>query len=175
MSQNPFSTPQDFEMLFKEYFESLVNFINSYLYDLEVSRDIVQTTFLKLWNNKDHIEIQTSIKSYLYQMAKNTMLDHIRKQKSKPTVTLEDSISEKLIETTMEEFDTHIVRSAVEKSLKSVKEKSREIFILNKFEGLSYDEIADYLKISKRMVDYNVGVVLKHLKENLKNHPDIFN
>ena len=75
----------------------------------------------------------------------------------------------------MEEFDPYLVRNAIEKSLCSVKEKTREIFVLNKFEGLSYDEIAEYLNISKRMVDYNVGITLKQLKMNLKNHPDLFN
>lgn len=175
LSQNSFRTPQDFEKLFKAYFEPLVNFINKYLNDHEVSRDVVQSTFLKLWKNRGEIEIKTSIKSYLYQMAKNTMLEHIKKQKLKQTESLDDSVVEKVMDSNIEEFDAFIVRSIIENSLKSVKEKSREIFILNKFEGLSYDEIADFLKISKRMVDYNVGVVLKHLRTSLKNHPDLFN
>ncbi len=175
MRQKPFSTLQDFEVFFKEYFNALVNFINKFIDDIDISRDIVQTTFLKLWSNRDSIEIQTSVKSYLYQMAKNTMLDHIRKSKNKQTTSLEDALSEKIADSSIEEFDTYLVRNAVEYSLKSVKSKSREIFMLNKFEGLSYDEIAEYLNISKRMVDYNVNVVLKHLKEDLKDHRDLFN
>lgn len=175
MSQKPFSTPQAFEVLFKEYFPALVNFINKYIDDIEVSRDIVQNTFLKLWKNRDKIEIQTSTKSYLYQIAKNTMLDYIRMETKKKTENPESSIIEAIEDTSEEVFDGYLVRSLVEHSLKSVKSKQREIFILNKFEGLSYDEIAAYLNISKRMVDYNVNAVLKHLKEDLKNRPELFN
>lgn len=175
MNQKPFSNPQTFELVFKEYFNALVNFINKYLNDSELSKDIVQSTFLKLWNNRDNIEIQSSVKSYIYQMTKNTMVDYIRKNNKMLTESLGASHISKIGDTTMEEFDPYLVRSAIEKSLYSVKEKTREIFILNKFEGLSYDEIADYLKISKRMVDYNVGITLKQLKVNLKDHPDLFN
>ncbi|MCZ2102380.1 MAG: sigma-70 family RNA polymerase sigma factor [Chitinophagales bacterium] len=175
MSLKPFSTPQAFEVLFKEYFLALVNFINKYIDDIELSRDIIQNTFLKLWKNRDKIEIQTSVKSYLYQIAKNTMLDYIRAEAKKKTENL-DSIEVEVIEDISEEvFDAYLVRSLVEHSLKSVKSKQREIFILNKFEGLSYDEIATYLNISKRMVDYNVNAVMKHLKEDLKDRPELFN
>ena len=57
----------------------------------------------------------------------------------------------------------------------NLKPKAREIFKLNKFEGLTYEEIAEYMKISKRSVEDNMSKIMIYLKEELKNHPDIFN
>ncbi|HRO08915.1 MAG TPA: sigma-70 family RNA polymerase sigma factor [Saprospiraceae bacterium] len=175
MSHNPFSNPKNYEVIFKEYFSALVNYVFKFINDIELSKDIVQSTFLKLWNNREHIEIQTSVKAYLYMMTKNTMIDHIRKNKKMPTEEMNNLSLENIQDTVDIDFDPFLVRNALEKSLGNVKDKTREIFVLNKFEGLSYDEIAEYLHISKRMVDYNIAITLKHLKEQLKNHPDIFN
>jgi RNA polymerase sigma-70 factor (ECF subfamily) len=75
---------------------------------------------------------------------------------------------------TEEQLDPYIVRQAVENAMKDMKDKSKEIFVLNKFEGLTYEEIADYLNISKRSVEDNIYRVSQQIKERLKNHPYFF-
>jgi RNA polymerase sigma-70 factor (ECF subfamily) len=71
-------------------------------------------------------------------------------------------------------LDPYIVRQAFELAMIDLKDKPREIFRLNKFEGLTYEEIADYLNVSKRSVEDNVAKVSNHLKEKLKNHSYFF-
>ncbi|MCO6464107.1 MAG: sigma-70 family RNA polymerase sigma factor [Saprospiraceae bacterium] len=171
----PFSDISDFEAIFKEYFNPLVNFIYKFVKNYETSEEIVQNTFAKIWSSRDKIEVTTSTKAYLYQMSKNAMIDYIRKYHGKECVQIEHEQLENLQDSTEEYLDPYIVRQVVETQLKVLKDKPREIFILNKFEGLTYEEIADYLKISKRSVEDNISKVTKILKEKLKAHPELFN
>ncbi len=133
-------------------------------------------TFVKLWANRSNLEVRSSVKSYLFQTTKNTMIDYIRKNKNILNAKeLENSVATELIDEQNEYLDPYIIRNAVEKCLDNLKPKAREIFKLNKFEGLTYEEIAEYMKISKRSVEDNMSKIMIYLKEELKNHPDIFN
>jgi RNA polymerase sigma-70 factor (ECF subfamily) len=174
LHQKPFEEKTDFEIIFKEYFNPLVNFVNKYLENYENSREVVQSTFFKIWQYKNQIEIKTSVKAYLYQMTKNTMIDFIRSNKSMISASLVENEMLLLQDTTDEHLDPYIVRRAFELAMIDLKDKPREIFRLNKFEGLTYEEIADYLNISKRSVEDNIAKVSNHLKEKLKNHSYFF-
>ena len=90
MLQKTFSDKSDFEIIFKEYFNPLVNFVNRYLNNYENSREVVQNTFVKIWNYRHQIEVKTSTKAYLYQMTKNSMIDFIRSKKNMISVELTD-------------------------------------------------------------------------------------
>ncbi len=174
MLQKTFSDKSDFENIFKEYFNPLVNFVNRYLNNYENSREVVQNTFVKIWNYRNQIEVKTSTKAYLYQMTKNSMIDFIRSNKSMVSASLVENEMLLLQDTTVEHLDPYIVRQAFELAMIDLKDKPREIFRLNKFEGLTYEEIADYLNVSKRSVEDNVAKVSNHLKEKLKNHSYFF-
>ena len=170
----PFENINDFESTFREYYNPLVNFVNKYLNNFENSREVVQSTFVKIWENKDKIEVHSSLKSYLFQVTKNSMIDYIRKNKNHLSSVELDTNALDVFDDNGKQLDPYIVRQAIEYCLKDKKAKSREIFMMNKFEGLTYEEIADYLNISKRTVEDNISKILVHLKEELKNHSDFF-
>lgn len=172
-----FQNIEDFKKLFQVHYNGLVNFVYSrYTNDYDEARDVVQSTFMKVWKNKDKIDITASPKSYLYQAAKNTALDHIRKYKSRINVTLEgdlerlDKVVEPEIQTDSRAF---LIRTKIKEALEVLKPKTKEIFELHKFEGLTYDEIASHMQISKRTVESNIAralVLLRtELRETLKN------
>jgi len=166
-------TEREFEKIFKEYYNPLVNFIFKYLKDYEDSRDVIQMTFAKLWSNKEKLQINTSLKSYIYSTAKNTMIDFIRKNK-KHSNSLEVEYALNVELDSEEVFDCYLVRGIIESSLNKIKPKAKEIFILNKFEGLTYEEIANFLGVSKRTIEDNMAKSLSFLKEELKNNSELF-
>lgn len=171
----PFQTKADFEHTFKEYFEPLCNFINRYINNWEDSREIVQNTFFKIWQNREKIVVKTTTKNYLFQAVKNTMIDHVRR--SKKIVELSDNIKEKLESSAIdsEAVDASLIKKSIIRGLSHLKPKNRKIFELNKFEGLTYKEIAEHLQISERSVEDNMARALKSLRlfidqeENLNN------
>lgn len=166
-----FQNKDDFQELYKTYFSGLVNFVHArYINDRSEARDVVQTTFLKIWKNREKINISTSVKSYLFQAVKNTAFDHIRKN-SKISHLDEDQI--KNLEETPNEIEEETIESyrikvLIKQGLELVKPKSRKIFELNKFEGLTYQEIADHMQISKRSVEDNMARTLNFLKSHMR-------
>lgn len=165
-----FQNIEDYKKFFQLHYNGLVNFIYSrYLQDWDESRDVVQSTFMKIWSNKDRIDITISAKSYLYQAAKNTALDHIRKYKSKINVQLEEDLSrlDRVEPEVQTDADSYFLRTKIVEALDALKPKTRQIFELHKFEGLTYDEIAKYMDISKRTVESNIARALVLLRERL--------
>jgi RNA polymerase sigma-70 factor (ECF subfamily) len=166
----------DFQKIFKDYYNPLVNFINYYLNNIDDSREVVQNVFFKLWENKESLNVRISFKSYIYQSAKNTMIDYIRaNKKHKGHTEVDTELIQRIEDSNHTEPEPYIIRTEIQKLLLEVKPKNREIFELNKFEGLTYEEIADYLKISKRTVEDNVSRTMIFLKEKLKNNTELFN
>lgn len=96
------------------------------------------------------------------------MIDFIRKSKI-VTSELEESL-ERIPDNTEIELDPYVIRSQIELALSDLKEKNQQIFRLNKFEGLTYKEIAKYLDMSERGVEDNIARATKHVKEKLINN-----
>ena len=171
MKNSPFSE-SNFEEVFKTYFGPLCNYVNSFLQDWEGSREIVQGTFMKIWENKDSIDINTSAKSYLYSAVRNRMIDQIRSNQKLDAY--KNSISVDEINDNPQEMNSYLVREEILKSLDKLKPKMKKIFSLSKIEGLTYAEIAAYMNISKRSVEDNVAKALRLLKEDLQGNQIIF-
>lgn len=170
----PFQIKTEYELIFKEYFEPLCNFINRYINNWEDSREIVQKTFFKIWQNREKIEVKTTTKNYLFQAAKNTMIDHIRR--SKKEVELSDGVIERIEAQATEQalVDESMIKKAIIKGLDHLKPKNRKIFELNKFEGLTYKEIAEHLQISERAVEDNIARALKSLRNHIDREEKFF-
>jgi RNA polymerase sigma-70 factor (ECF subfamily) len=131
--------------------------------------------FAKLWANRDQLMIQDSIKGYLFQAAKNMMVDHIRaNKKHKKNEPLEVLKIENINFDIKKDLDPQLIRQAILTASKKLKSKTQTIFMLWSFEGLTYEEISAHLNISKRIVDYNISVAFAFLREELKNSEIIF-
>ncbi len=102
------------------------------------------------------------------------MIDYIRKSKRNLEIknqTIEGEISTE----ESQNISNLMIREAIEKACLTLKPKNREIFFLNKFEGLTYEEIANHLNISKRAVEDNIARALKLLREQLNKDENLFN
>lgn len=161
---------ENFRKLFDENYNLLCNYINTYTGDWDLSQEIAQKTFVKLWEKRDEIAFSTSARSYLFQSARNTLIDHYRALKAATVHAGQYSDGlEKVEEIPVDDDRALIITHFIAWAVDQLKPKTREIFLLNKKEGLTYDEIAEYLKISKRTVEYNMKNALIQLKELLKD------
>lgn len=176
MPQNDTKYQQQFEILFKQYFNPLFNYINSQLKNEEDSREIVQNTFLKIWNYRGKIEYDSpAIKSYLYTTSKNSLIDFIRKRKRQGNEKVElDKVENLLVEEKEEALTQEMIKDEIIKSLGALKPKTRKIFELNKFKGMTYEEVANTLDISKRAVEDNIARAIKILRRELKENSQLF-
>lgn len=160
-----------FESLFERYYNAIFNYVNAQLNDYESSREITQDTFLKIWNYRGKVDYEsTIIKSYLYTTARNNLIDFVRKKQRQGNEKISIEQSDIDIPNQKEKhFDENLAKQAILNALKKLKPKAQKIFMLNKFEGYTYQEIADHLDISKRAVEDNIARAMLKLRSLLKD------
>ena len=155
-----------YKKLFKQYFTPICNFVYGYVNDWDDAREISQNTFVNIWERRNSIKDIKAVKSYLFTTARNNALDFKRREKKD---VLKGEAYEHIVTRTSDfsEEDGHIFRSHLKVILNGLKPKNKRIFELNKFEGLTYQEIADHMGISKRAVEENIARALKIIKKEL--------
>jgi RNA polymerase sigma-70 factor, ECF subfamily len=155
-----------FEQLFKELFAPLCGFSMKYIYDLDDAKNIVHEVFMSVWEKFENLSEGTSHKSYLYTAVKNKSLNFIRDKKKH--VILEDVDDQEPMEENLS-LETAELEKEIEIALQSLPEKCREVFELNRQEGLKYAEIAQKLNISIKTVEAQMSKALAIMREHLKD------
>lgn len=156
-----------FDYLFHLYYSSLVVFCEKMVSDRDVAEDIVQGFFVSLWLNSNDIQINQSIKSYFFTSVRNRSFDHLRHQKVK------DKAEKRLLEEGKTHDDHNFMletelRQYIDKALDKLPPVCREVFVMNRFEGLRPAEIAEKKGISVRTVEGHIGKALKIMKTELE-------
>ena len=160
-----------FEKLFKANYSKLCSYANLFLNDPDAAEDVVQEVFFKLWKNRGELQISTTIKSYLYRAVRNgcmNVIDHISVREAYKIVNeedIKDSEGNLIDETIVTELEQRI-----KETIDLLPAERRKIFILSRFEGLKYREIADQLNISVKTVENQMYQALKFLREKLADY-----
>jgi RNA polymerase sigma-70 factor (ECF subfamily) len=160
-----------YEMIFKSYYQPLCNYAYSYLQDHDEAEEVVQSTFLSIWEKKDSLEIRSSLKSYLYAMVRNASLNMIKHQKIKQRHAGEElALGKDSEESVSNQVASLELEKRIEVALSYLPEQCRLIFKLSRFEELKYAEIADQLNISVKTVENQMGKALRIMREQLKDY-----
>ena len=160
-----------FEMLFKTYYPLLCRYAYSFLNDNDEAEEVVQTAFITVWDKRDSIEIQTSIKSYLYRMVRNSCLNVIKHEKVKQQhAAYEMAGGEPSHEGPTQSVLSSELEEKIYVAMKALPEQCRLVFQLSRFEELKYAEIATQLNISIKTVENHMGKALKIMREQLKDY-----
>lgn len=165
-----------FRFFFEKYYPDLCNLVNLYLHDSMMSEEIVQDIFVQLWEKKEKIKIETSVKSYLLRATKNRSLNYIRNEKTKVDILSKiANVNRMPNEMPDGVMDANQLREIVNAAIDSLPDRCRQIYILGKEKSLSYKEISEELGISVKTVEVHMSNALKKLREKLKPHySDIF-
>lgn len=160
-----------FEHLFREKYESLVGFARKFIQDQDECEGVVQDMFVSFWEKREEISVDTSISGYLYSSVRNRCLnlikhdkvkqEHVAYQKAKPIQTQDGG--DRVLEASE-------LQSRIDDAIANMPDKRQEIFLLSRYEGLKYSEIAKQLNISVKTVEAQMGKALKYLREELKDY-----
>ena len=157
-------TAKDFKMIYDAHFDDLRRYFIYRSGDQDLSKDIAQNVFMKVWTKK--IEIASgNIKSLLFKMATDEFISHIRKKKVEKEYT--ESIDLKLIREADNNDDLLEKKVLFQKALNQLPEKQKTAFLMNKMQGLTYKEIAEILNMSQKAIEKRIGLALKALKQNI--------
>ena len=156
-----------FESLFREYFDSLMHFAMKILGDEDDAREVVQQVFINLWDKRQEVDLSTTLRSYLFTSVHNRSLNVIRDRKKFSGAEIPEVAGQWDVGAQIESME---LEERVKAALDSLPEKCREVFELNRFEGLKYSEIAERLEISVKTVENQMSKALKILREKLMKY-----
>jgi len=160
-----------FKELFHHFFQPLCFFAYRYIPNKETCEDLVQDVFFKIWKNRKKIHIETSARNFLITTVRNNCIDYIRKRELEENYRLHH---EKYII----EDDTSInnlysfteLKNLIDNAIEKLPPTIKEVFILNRFEGLSYSQIASKYNVSLKSIEAYISKALKFLRTELKDY-----
>jgi RNA polymerase sigma-70 factor (ECF subfamily) len=169
-----FSDLQSFEVLFRQYYSMLCSYAFRFVNDADTAEEIVQDLFYKLWEKREEIQINTSVKSYLFSAVHNRCLKYIEHRNVETRYKNYYLLNGSEVDNEPQNAsDLYELQGIIDHTLDSLPDRCSRIFRLNRFEGLKYHEIAQKLAISVKTVEANMGKALKLLRKNLKNYVEV--
>ncbi|GHV20337.1 DNA-directed RNA polymerase sigma-70 factor [Bacteroidia bacterium] len=170
-------SPEAYTVLYEFYLPGLYAFIYSLTHLKVFSEEVVQETFVRLWENRTAIDLKTSFKSYLFTIARNYMLDEFRRQINHPVFTEYVEYSNQLQfseNMTEKQLDFDEFRMELDIAKQKLSSRQMEIFHLNKELGQSVQSISIQLGIAEQSVRNQLSTALNILRKEIKNFLALF-
>lgn len=172
-----------FEELISSYTKPLLNYIYRYVKNQADAEDILQETYIKVYNSLKTFEGNSSFKTWLYRIATNLCIDFLRKNKKNDqnlslSQTTEDGEYELQIPDNTFSPEIYTKKNAAQAALMSAMEtlsrEHRTIITLRDIEGFSYDEIAEATNTTVGTVKSRINRARSHLKKILEKNKELF-
>lgn len=159
---------KDYKILFETYYSALCHFAAGYLSGHDTAEEIVQQVFINLWNQRETIDPEKQVKSYLFTSVKNRCLNHIRDHKKFRSYYLDIEAEMEIPVAETDLISEQELEKRIAQALDKLPEKCREVFGLCRFEEMKYHEVAQKLKISVKTVEAQMSKAMRILREELK-------
>lgn len=159
-----------FREIYNCFGSKVYRFAFSFLKEKHHSEEMVQETFLLLWENRAKLDENRPLEPYLFTITKRLVLDQLRKKIS--TANLRTKLLTKISEHHNETEEQIIFSDMLvyaEKAIRELPQQQQTVFRLSRVEGLSYDEIADRLNLSRNTVKNHLVVAVKKLKASFSD------
>ena len=166
------SDTEAYEVLFKAEYENVRFFIQHYIHDTAEAEDLAQETFASLWTNRDRIDPTRNIRSFLFTIARNRALNHLTMLRTRMTDPLEKNTVNLSIESLSSEhmisrIDALDMKRIIDLVYEKMPELTRKIFVMNRDENMTYEEIAESTGLTVKKVEYNMVKALKQFRNKL--------
>lgn len=158
-----------FDTVYKHYYRGLCAFASQYV-EVAECEEVVQDVMMWLWENRHVLVPEMSLKSLLFTMVKNKCLNSIAHTQIKLQV------HEKLYDKFRQQFedpDFYVYGELIkllDKAINDLPSEYREVFIMNRFDDLTYNEIANKIGVSPKTVAYRISQALKILRQEFKEY-----
>jgi len=161
-----------FHKIFGSNYKHLVRYAMKFVMDLDAAEDIIQQTFLYLWEKRNALNIGQSLKSYLFRSVHNACINYLKQDQRK-----DEHIRSFLLDVNRNYNETgltyvldHELKDEIEKAVNDLPETCQYIFRLSRYDGMKNKEIANQMSISIRTVETQIYRALKVMKERLKEY-----
>lgn len=176
---NRIESQEHFSQLYSVYFMKMLRFSQAYVGSEEEAKNIIQDTFLYLWEHIDILDTINNKDAFLFTLVKNRCLNFIKhrlyvdSRKQSLQETEEEELQMSLY--ALQEFDENLcsvedIEQLLQQAVDALPERCRQIFMLSRMEGLKYKEIASRLDVSVNTVENQISIALKKMRIELKDY-----
>ncbi|MBK7134170.1 MAG: RNA polymerase sigma-70 factor [Bacteroidales bacterium] len=157
-----------FELLFRSSYVSLVRYAKTLIKDHDTAEEIVQDLFFRLWQDREKLNIESSLNGYLFRSVHNKCLHFIEHKKVVDRHAGEMLLSQHEDQESPSDILLYKeLQAKIAAILERLPERCGQIFYMSRFEGLKYAEIAEKLSVSIKTVESNMGRALKEFRREL--------
>lgn len=158
------------ELLFRRYHKMLCSHAVRFVYSREIAEDLVSEIFCKFWKTRAFETITSSYRFYLFRSVRNEAYNYLRLEFRKME-TLDAAESHKSAHQQPDNAAQYEeILSCIEMIVETLPNQCRKVFLMNRFEGKRYQEIADELQISVKTVEVHIGKALTAMRKGLKEY-----
>lgn len=155
-----------FETLFKQNFVAVTAYCNKYVRDTEEAKDLAHRAFMKVWEKREAVPEGSNVKALTYRIAHNLSINYIRDHKK-----FCDEEELQTVESENSDADNDIkaaeLEAAVIDTINHLPEKSKKVFLMSRYDQLSYNDIAGQLGVSIKTVEAHISAALKLLRKKI--------
>lgn len=168
------SENKGFELLYNRYYKPLCSHAVRFVYAKDVAEDIISEIFYSIWKNKTFLNITTSFRAYLFTAVRNRCFLYLQQEYGKTSS----------FENTPFQFpDSNVapdqilfyddLQKQIELAISTLPPQCQKVFLMNRYEGKKYKEIADELQLALKTVEAHINKALVHLREVVLNNPSL--
>ncbi|MFN4144181.1 MAG: RNA polymerase sigma-70 factor [Runella sp.] len=163
------NSEQGFTLLFRRYHAVLCHHAIRYVWSKEVAQDIVSDVFFNFWKNQEHSNINTSYRAYLFKAVRNGCYNYLTRELARraPLEGHEEFEQTSPCPDHIIQFDE--LQHKIETAIAQLPPQCKRVFLLNRFEGKKYSEIAEEVGISIKTVEMHISKALFQLRQALKD------
>ena len=164
---------QAFDSLFRKYYPMLCAYARRFV-ELEDAEEIVQEIMLWIWEKHSELIIESSLSQYLFKMTYHRALNLIAK---KEIINRAEAVFYTKNQEMPEDVNYYQIKELtkrIEKAIAALPESYQTAFIMHRFKGMSYKDIAVTYNVSPKTIDYRIQQALKLLREDLKDYLPVF-
>ena len=158
-----------FGLLFDRYGKRLYHFSLGYLKSVEDAEEIVQEVFLKIWEKRVGLSTEKSLEAYLFTIARNGILNTIRKSKYEQAYQNYVKISPGKNVLLDDELNFHELEKSYQAVIEKLSPRRKEIFLLSREQALSNAEIAEKMDVSVKTVENQMTSAIFEIRKNLRS------
>jgi len=160
---------ENLETLFKSNYQRLYHLAINLVRDRDAAKDIVQEVFYKVWKNREKIELGEQTVGYLLTAVSRTSLNYLRDHKRIVQLDQQSEYTDKLkASSSAEEISYTELEEKVREAIDRLPPRCKTIYLLSRHEGMKYNEISESLGLSVKTVEFQMGIALRKLREDLK-------
>jgi len=163
-----------YQYIYEHHYALLCHVANNYLNDRFIAETIVGDTIFHMWEIRESMEIDISVRSYIMRAVRNRCINHLKAEQNRKEIPFSRLLPDEITENSLQAQSYPLgilLESELENEIRDAIGKlpveCRGVFMKSRFEEKSYDEIADELGISKNTVKYHIKNALTKLNEHL--------